>query len=328
MVEGRENNEQLRFRRRIDQAGWARLSHALTLDHTLSDGAYRLYALLLKYARQASGCWPGVRRLAQDLGKTERTITNRLADLTNKGLVTRERRFGRSSVTWIEDLEKVYEDHLPERLFEQEKSFPFEQMFEQEKTFAFEQASEREENFPIEHASEQEKDFLSEQTFESEKNFLSTQEKNCLTEEETEKKKQHGGGVTRQDQNNSLERLVDFGVSRTVAKRITRERSCADVLDWLAYAQRAAGLQNPQAFVVRRLLDGEFAPDKKAKAQGADRHILKTGMCPSCYLIRPVESICPECDLCFNCCTCTAEVSSAVAASPRLHERFPTATER
>ena len=327
MVEEPQDNEQLRFRRRIDQAGWARLSHALTLDHTLNDGAYRLYALLLKYARQASGCWPGVRRLAQDLGKTERTITNRLSELTNKGLVTRERRFGRSSVTWIEDLEKVYADHLPERLFEQEKSFPFERLFEQEKTFPIEQPSEREENFPIEQPSEQEKGFLSEQTFESERNFLTIQEKNCLTEEETKKKKQHDGGVLKQ-QNDSLEKLVDFGVSRTIAKRIARERSSAEVLAWLAYTRRAIGLQNPQAFVVRRLLDGELAPEENTKTQGADRYALKTGMCPSCYLIRPVEYICPECDQCFNCCTCIAEVPSAVTGSSSLQERSPTAIER
>jgi hypothetical protein len=31
-----------------------------------------LYTLLLKYARQAGGCWPGVERLSKDLDKEPR----------------------------------------------------------------------------------------------------------------------------------------------------------------------------------------------------------------------------------------------------------------
>ncbi len=104
-----EQAEQLRFRRKIDQAGWTQVYHVLTLDKELSDGAFRLYVLVLKYARQSDSCWPGVKRLADDLGKTESTIKRRLAELSSRGLITRERRFCRSSITWIEDLEQVYE---------------------------------------------------------------------------------------------------------------------------------------------------------------------------------------------------------------------------
>ena len=113
--------EPIRFRSTVKQLGWARVYHVLTLDKELSDGAFRLYALLLKYARQSGGCWPGVERLARDLDKAKSTIKARLAELTERGLITRERRLGTSSVTGIEDLERVYgrpESRTTEQVFE------------------------------------------------------------------------------------------------------------------------------------------------------------------------------------------------------------------
>jgi len=114
--------EPLRFRSTVKQPGWAQVYHILTLDKELSDGAFRLYALLLKYARQSGGCWPGVNRLAQDLGKAKSTIKIRLAELTERGLITRERRFGTSSITWIEDLES--ENRAVEQPFKEPENRP------------------------------------------------------------------------------------------------------------------------------------------------------------------------------------------------------------
>jgi hypothetical protein len=115
--------ETIRFRSPVKQQGWAQVYHALTLDTELSDGAFRLYVLLLKYARQSGSCWPGVERLARDLGKAKSTVKARLAELTRRGLITRGRRLGTSSVTWIEDLEQVY-GGSENRTFEQPENRP------------------------------------------------------------------------------------------------------------------------------------------------------------------------------------------------------------
>lgn len=136
--------DELRFRRQVDAAGWAMMSHVLTLDQGLSDGAFRLYALLLKYARQEGGCWPGVARLAQDLGKDQATVKRRVAELESRGLITRERRYGRSSLTWLEDLEPLYSGL---------KNEPFEQPFEQRKNAPIEQRK----NAPTEEEAEKKK---------------------------------------------------------------------------------------------------------------------------------------------------------------------------
>lgn len=104
-----ERREGLAFRNPVKQEGWAMIYHVLTLDQNLSDGAFRLYVLLLKYARQSENCWPGRRRLAQDLDTTKRTVERRLAELVDRGLITREQRgLGRTAMTWIEDVEAVY----------------------------------------------------------------------------------------------------------------------------------------------------------------------------------------------------------------------------
>ena len=119
--------EPLRSKSTVKQLGWAQVYHVLTLDKELSDGAFRLYALLLKYARQSGGCWPGVERLTRDLGKTKSTIKARLAELAERGLVTRERRFGVSSITRMEDLEQVYdgpENGIIEQSFEEPENRP------------------------------------------------------------------------------------------------------------------------------------------------------------------------------------------------------------
>jgi DNA-binding transcriptional regulator YhcF (GntR family) len=116
--------ERIRFRREVDALGFAMIYHVLTLDRELSDGAFRLYALLVKYARQSGGCWPGIERLAADLDISQPTVKRRFAELVDRGLVTRDRRYGRSSVTWLEDLEPLYHEQLKNELFEQ----PFDQL--------------------------------------------------------------------------------------------------------------------------------------------------------------------------------------------------------
>lgn len=100
--------EEIKHRRPIEREGFAMLYHVLTLDKSLSDGAFRLYALLLKYAQQKDHAYPGLERLAEELDKTRVTISRLMAELVSKKLVSRQRRRGTSSITWLEDLNEVY----------------------------------------------------------------------------------------------------------------------------------------------------------------------------------------------------------------------------
>ena len=102
------NSERIQYRRAVDQAGFAQLCHLVTLDTELNDGAVRLYLLLLKYAQDKGNCWPGIKRLARELGKSEPTIKRRMAELVERGLITRQQRLNTSAITWLEDLEEVY----------------------------------------------------------------------------------------------------------------------------------------------------------------------------------------------------------------------------
>ena len=107
------------------------------------------------------------------------------------------------------------------------------------------------------------------------------------------------------DKSDVLKHLTRFGVDDAVAHRIMRDSAPADVRQWLSYTQHTSGLKNPVAFLVRRLLDGEPPPAEANVAP--DPHVLKTVMCPVCYLVRPVQYICPDCELCLDCCTCVPE---------------------
>jgi DNA-binding transcriptional ArsR family regulator len=226
-----EQREGLAFRRAVEQAGFARLSHLVVTDQNLSDGAVRLYARLLYYARQDIRCWPGVARLASDLGKSERTVAYRIEELEERGLITREQRGkGKTAFTWIEDLEDVYAGK------------------------------------PVDNSSPA-------------KNCRASPAKNCRalalqkiadkeeTEEETD---MNGGGDNTKDIQTKTATLTAFGVAGCVAERLARKRSIEEIKGWLEYAARANGLNNPVAFVVARLRDGEPVPDQK-KGNGQER---------------------------------------------------------
>ena len=101
-----EDVEIIAYRNPIEALGFAKVSHVLTHFNDLSDGAFRLYCLLIEYAQQNSQCWPGEERLAEDLSVSRPTIARRFVELAALELITRERRVGTSSITWIEPLEK------------------------------------------------------------------------------------------------------------------------------------------------------------------------------------------------------------------------------
>jgi hypothetical protein len=54
---------------------------AVSLDQRLSDGAKETYAALLRYCFDKSDCWPGEELLANDRGKSSRTIRRHIGEL-------------------------------------------------------------------------------------------------------------------------------------------------------------------------------------------------------------------------------------------------------
>lgn len=76
------------------------------IEKPISDGAVRLYAYLAaKYVDGNMECWPGVERLADELGKSTATISARLKELADVGAIHRRRRIGTSSLTILGRLE-------------------------------------------------------------------------------------------------------------------------------------------------------------------------------------------------------------------------------
>jgi hypothetical protein len=67
-------------------------------------GPKSLYGLLCCYADTAGYCYPGITRLADELNVRERTISNYLKILVDKGIVKRyQKRHNKTSDTYIID---------------------------------------------------------------------------------------------------------------------------------------------------------------------------------------------------------------------------------
>ncbi len=74
------------------RGGFAQLPRAILKARRLSDRAKVVYALLLDYAWQQGSCFPGQKRLAEDLDTTERTIQRALTELRDYALISWRRR--------------------------------------------------------------------------------------------------------------------------------------------------------------------------------------------------------------------------------------------
>jgi GntR family transcriptional regulator len=257
----REEPESIRFRNTVKQRGWAQVYHVLTLDTELSDGAYRVYALLLKYARQSGGCWPGVKTLARDLGRSPSTIKARLAELTNRGLITRERRLGTSSITWIEDLETIYGG--PEnRTFEQPEN----------------RTSEQPEIQPT-----------------------AGRKTGRHEEQSGKYMQQGADDDSSSAQAGIKSLLTDFGIDSVVATRLARDCTVELVHAWMDHTQSISHkLNNPQAFLVSRLKLGEPPPPQRTNTGESVQRQRRTGQGGSsityqgnCGRTLPIECLCP-----------------------------------
>lgn len=102
--------ETIGFKNPIMQLGWAKIDHILTFDPTLSDGAYRTYAMLVYHAQQDGETYVSLDTIGNERDLRRETISAHVKELEEHGLITRISREGTSSITEIEPLPKVYED--------------------------------------------------------------------------------------------------------------------------------------------------------------------------------------------------------------------------
>ncbi len=103
-----EEKEQVVYRNPVRELGFAQIEHVIGLDKGLSDGAYRTLSILHFFWRQRNMAWPSLETLCKLRGKKHTAISAHLAELQTRGIITRERRYSRSSITWLEDLPDEY----------------------------------------------------------------------------------------------------------------------------------------------------------------------------------------------------------------------------
>jgi hypothetical protein len=73
-------------------SGTTTVNNAVIRNPSLSQGARLTYTLLVMYARQKGACFPGVERLAQDLGVERHSATRYVNELLKAGVVNRTNR--------------------------------------------------------------------------------------------------------------------------------------------------------------------------------------------------------------------------------------------
>jgi Helix-turn-helix domain len=76
----------------VTRHGFTQVPNVILTDEVLSVGAKLAYAILLKYAWDAEGCFPGQIRLAQDMGSGERSVRRYLEELEQTGFLEVEQR--------------------------------------------------------------------------------------------------------------------------------------------------------------------------------------------------------------------------------------------
>jgi hypothetical protein len=160
------------------------------------------------------------------------TIKRRIAELVDRGLITREQRLNKTAMTWIEDLATVYGEAEAVDNSVQLKNDPDVQL----KNDPHMSSSN------LTHKEEQE-----EETDMKDVGLPPTQVQTCNA-------------------------LIDFGVTPTVARWLARRCDPEHVRGWLAYTRQAEGLHSPVAFVVAKLRDGEPPPATERESEVERRY--------------------------------------------------------
>ncbi len=83
----------------LSARGFTQVPNHVLESAILSPGAKLAYAMLLKYAWQHDYCFPGQRRLAKDMGVTDRSVRTYLQELEQKQFVSiRQRGLGKPNL--------------------------------------------------------------------------------------------------------------------------------------------------------------------------------------------------------------------------------------
>jgi hypothetical protein len=85
----------------ILRSGFAAFPYLVMEDKKLSVGARLTYAFLLKYAWQEDSCFAGQKRMAEEMGVSERQLQRYLYELRDKHYIKIERRDKRYNNTYI-----------------------------------------------------------------------------------------------------------------------------------------------------------------------------------------------------------------------------------
>ena len=95
--------------------GFAQIPHAVLTDSALSDGAIRLYGILLSYAFQGESFKCSQEKMGIDMGKDDRTIRRLLTEMHKRGLVTPVRQGQRMvNIYILEDAYALYDSEQPQ----------------------------------------------------------------------------------------------------------------------------------------------------------------------------------------------------------------------
>jgi len=88
----------------VDSFGTSNVSRIAAFDPRISGTAYKLLSIYDYHTREAESCWPGRERLAKLLQCSPATISNANAELEKAGYISRSRRMGSSSLTYLEQI--------------------------------------------------------------------------------------------------------------------------------------------------------------------------------------------------------------------------------
>ena len=80
------------------------VSHIATLDPPIGPAPRVLLRIYDHHTREAESCWPGRERLAKLLQCSPAKISNANAELEKAGYISRSRRMGSSSLTYLEQI--------------------------------------------------------------------------------------------------------------------------------------------------------------------------------------------------------------------------------
>ena len=97
----RQRVDRIIFENEMMQAGFSALPYLVMKAKSLSVGARLTYAFLLMYAWQEGSCFAGQKKMAEDMGVSERHLRRFLSELRETGYIKIQRKDKRFTNTYI-----------------------------------------------------------------------------------------------------------------------------------------------------------------------------------------------------------------------------------